>query len=436
MKRLKNVLQWTGIALGVLVPVLLIANAGFVWITGARLERQLAAIREAGDPLSLAELAREPIPPENNAATFLRRADAGVDGIDKEFSCVQEEYLLTACLVSADEQKRIQSALDSYPEVIPLLDRAAACPDCDWQLDYTLSCQEFIEDELLWPVNKNRAAARVLFRRALLLASQGNRDAALRTALAIFRLARHFDRGPMVVSCLVAMAVRGIAIDAANLALQTGPVSKEVRDALDAELAVQERMDAYGWAIKSTRAFELDYLRTLPAGNFWLVKRGLWDCQVSEYLDGMQALLALAEDPSPYCQAEQTIRQTCGEIPPTPNEEAYEQAPFVQKCLGATWIMHNAVTRTRAQLRSLRVLNALQPRAPAASSEIRRLSELGLPAETTKDPYNGEPLHVKRLPQGWLVYSVGKNFQDDGGKLDDLSDVGVGPPPAAKPAEK
>ena len=42
-------------------------------------------------------------------------------------------------------------------------------------------------------------------------------------------------------------------------------------------------------------------------------------------------------------------------------------------------------------------------------------------------------------PRGWLVYSVGPNFQDDGGKVDDPvhGDVGVGPPsPPAKPAGK
>ena len=89
-------------------------------------------------------------------------------------------------------------------------------------------------------------------------------------------------------------------------------------------------------------------------------------------------------------------------------------------------------------IRCLRVLNALQTHVPEGSDEVPKLSELGLPAETTTDPYTGDPLHVKKLPQGWLIYSVGKNFVDDGGKFDDEhSDVGVGPPlPAAKPADK
>ena len=50
---------------------------------------------------------------------------------------------------------------------------------------------------------------------------------------------------PTLVGCLVAITIRGIAVDSANLVLQAGPVSKEVRDALDTELALQERMEGY-----------------------------------------------------------------------------------------------------------------------------------------------------------------------------------------------
>ncbi len=67
--------------------------------------------------------------------------------------------------------------------------------------------------------------------------AEGKRDEAVRTALLIFRLATHLDHNPTIVNYLVSIAVRGIAIDSANEALQSGPVSKEVRDALDAELA-------------------------------------------------------------------------------------------------------------------------------------------------------------------------------------------------------
>ena len=84
MKRLKKILKWTGIVLGGLVAIGLVANAMFVWTTDTRLERQLAEIRAAGDPLTLADLAPKPIPPEKNAATYLRRAEADVEAIENE----------------------------------------------------------------------------------------------------------------------------------------------------------------------------------------------------------------------------------------------------------------------------------------------------------------------------------------------------------------
>ena len=77
--------------------------------------------------------------------------------------------------------------------------------------------------------------------------------------------------------------------------------------------------------------------------------------------------------------------------------------------------------------RSLRVLNAIQTRVPAGSDRVPELTELGLPVEATIDPFNGKPLHVKRLPEGWMVYSVGNNLVDDGGIPDGKSDVGAGP---------
>ena len=94
-----------------------------------------------------------------------------------------------------------------------------------------------------------------------------------------------------------------------------------------------------------------------------------------------------------------------------------------------------AVAKTSCQVSLLRVLNALQTHVPAGSNAVPKLSELGLPAATITDPFTGEPLHVKKLPQGWLVYSVG-NYRDDGGNFDGL-DIGVGPPlPVAPPAKK
>jgi len=426
MKRLKKILKWTAIVLGVLAAMLLMANAWFVWTTDARFEGQLAAIRAAGDPLSIADLAHEPPPPETNAATYLRRATADMAAITKEVTKVIESLGDPPRLPTAEEQRTIQGALDAYPKVIPLLQQAAACPEYDAELDYTLPPQSLHDgqsftEEVIRLSDDVRPTYRVLRARALLLAGKGDRDEAVRTALVILRLSRHFERNPVIVGYILAMVARGVGIDAANLALQAGPVSDEVRQALDAELARCEGTDYYRRAVTSERAYGMDSFRTFPARGFWLLSRGLWNRQESAYLDTLDAFVAVTQDPRPYRQVLQSM------------EEAPTGGHFDAQVASALQRLHEAVTRSRAMARSLRVLNAIQARPTAPGDALPKLAELGLPPEATVDPYTGEPLRVKRLPQGWLVYSVGKNFTDDGGKVGDVSDVGVGPLPPAKP---
>ncbi len=424
MKLHKKILKWTGIVLGGLVAIGLIANAIFVWITDARLERQLAEIRAAGDPVTLADLARPPIPPEKNAATYLRRAEAGMAAIEKETMHVHSVSECPGFLMLPEDQKAVKAAFAAYPNVIPLLEQAAACPDYDAQPDYTLPPQEF-ETKLLDFMSKVRSPGRVLGYRAELLVAEGNRDEAVRTALLVFRLARHFDHNPMIINYLVAIAVRGYAIRSANEALQTGPVSKEVRDALDSELAIQQPMEGFVWAFKSERPYVVAKFRD-GVFNFWW-GRGIWYSEKSACLELFPTFIALAADPGPYRRIEQTI------------DAKGKKSILASLLFPALKAAYNAVARVKAEIRSLRVLNALQTHVAAGSDAVPKLTDLDLPAEAITDPFNGEPLHVKKTPQGWLVYSVGPNLQDDGGKVDDPNngDVGVGPPPppAVKPGE-
>jgi hypothetical protein len=426
MKRLKKILKWTGIILLGLVAIGLIANAAFVWITDTRLERQLAAIRAAGDPLTLADLARPAVPPEDNAATYLRRAEADIAAIAKEMRHAHYASQCPGFILSPEDQKTIKAALAAYPNAFPLLERAAACPDWNAELDYTLPTDDFMK-EFLVLTNKSRAAAMILRYRADLLVAEGNCDDAVRTALLTFRLARHFDRNPLLVGYLVALAVRGMAIESANEALQTGPVSKEVREALDAELAIQERMDGSPAALKSERAFMLQYSQSkgaIPNRDLWFVGRGVANTWESDCLDLFPSCIAMAGAGASYREVQQVL--------------AIKQSPMARALCSSLEPAFRSVARTRARIRSLRVLDALQARVPAESNEPPKLSELHLPAETTVDPFNGEPLHVKKTPQGWLVYSVGPNLRDDGGILEDYrdGDVGVGPPPVAEPAHR
>ncbi|MCR4410974.1 MAG: hypothetical protein NUV77_00955 [Thermoguttaceae bacterium] len=417
MKRWKKVLKWTAITLGALVAALLAVNAWYVGTSDWRLEKRLAELRSQGEPLSLAELAPGPIPPEQNADTYLRRARADIEAIERGF--LHGDNLLLRP-PTPDELKAIRAAFDAYPKVVPLLEQAVACPKCDLPLDYTLSPEQF-NQALLPEVQALRAVNRVLEARTVLLAHDAKNDEATASAIVLLRLARLFEGGPTFVNYFVANAVRAEGVLGANMAIQTGPVTAKTCAALDAELALHEPMEAFRHTLRTERAYGLDSFRRLPARNAWLFLRGRWNREDLAYLDVIDAFGEVLRADMP-CQAAQARLQ-----------EAAKQArgrTLVELFTPAAQAAYNAATRTRAMVRSLRVVNALQ--VCAGDKGVPKLSDLGLPEATTLDPYTGEPLRVKRLSVGWLVYSVGKNLTDDGGKLDDASDDGVGPPPAAQ----
>ena len=96
-------------------------------------------------------------------------------------------------LMPPEVQKKVKAALAAYPNVIPLLVQAAACPEYDTQFDYTLPPEQTVNGEFLTQymdvVQKCRSAARVLYARAMLLAAEGNGDEAVETGVTILRLA-------------------------------------------------------------------------------------------------------------------------------------------------------------------------------------------------------------------------------------------------------
>ena len=81
-----------------------------------------------------------------------------------------------------------------------------------------------------------------------------------------------------------------------------------------------------------------------------------------------------------------------------------------------------AADRVEAEVRVIRVINALERRDNPQKVPLADLSDLGLPKSATIDPFSDKPLIVKKVAGGWLVYSVGENKVDDGGDVDDSGD--------------
>jgi hypothetical protein len=249
-----------------------------------------------------------------------------------------------------------------------------------------------------------------------MLTAKGERDEALRASILTLQLARHLDREPTIVTYLVATAVRGIGVETANRVLRSGAITDSARDALDAELGLHDLTESYRHALITERAIGLTAFTELNLGQSWPA-RGFWNNAVIYYLDVMDSQLALA--PQPY---HQVLQAGAPEVS-RPVSPWTALADMVLPSIEAT---RQATERTRATIQCLRIVEIVT-RRQQQGVEVTGLADLKLPEEDITDPFTGKPLLMKKLPEGWVVYSVGNDLDDGGGKLDGRSDFGLGP---------
>ena len=406
----------------------MLVNAYFVWSTGSELERRLATLRLAGDPVQLADLAREPIPPDQNADVFLRRAADDLDAIQKELLAMYPKKGYSIGNLSRAEQDELENLFAAYPKVMPLLEQAAACPDADPQLDVSPPTTRFLQP-YMDRSGKHRLVNRALQTRCALLLSKGRVDDALANQMLMLRLTRHWRREPLIFAYLATAVCEMGAMEGVNHVLRSPvPVSPASRRALDTELALHDTMAGYDWALRSERAYSLSSVQEIPGSSFWLTRGfanqlalGLMDLYDRHLASGSRAY------------ADVVAGKASGSVPRRRPNPYGALVTLLEPALNAA---REPAERTRAMSRSLRVLNALQTQVPTQSALAPKLTELGLPEEATIDPYNGEPLHVNKRPDGWMVYSVGNNLVDDGGILDGNKDIGSGPIGPKEPKKK
>jgi hypothetical protein len=413
VKRSKRIFRIGALGLALLVALWLIGSAILVWLSGRGLEGRLAAIRNAGEPVTLADMERPTPAPDQNAAVVLEKARDDIDALTKQLNQIDARFPEQDTVAKL---KAIGAALEAYPRVLPLLEQAAACPDYNPGLPYAAGPQPLMSS-LLTEAQQFRPYANILRAHASSLRAQGKRDEALRCCLVSFRLSRHLEREPMLMSYLCVLNCRSVALEDINAILRAGPVSGTIRAELDKELAIADDVRGYLQAVKGERAYGISSFKTLTPFT-WLNRVNFGD-DACCLIDQINEQIELVAQPYAAVAASQAKLKQQG---------AASLHPLAAQAFPAFIKIRQAMDRVRAQIRCLRILNALQQHGPWQGQEPN-LSGLGLPADVITDPYDGSAIKLKQVNGDWLIYCVGPDLKDDGGKLAGNVDVGLGPLP-------
>jgi len=429
----------------VLVLVLLLVLLHGVWnfVAGRKLERQLQAMRDAGEPVTLADLYPElPYPEAENAAHVYRAAFELMTGLNldpRRRLFLEHTWPDTdPTQWSEEDVAGLRRLLDEYRLSIDLGARAAHMPHCRFSPQFdAVSAYPMLEE-----LSGMRELARVLLLDSLLRLHDGDADGALRGCTTAFLMPRSLEGNPVLITFLVQVAMLHLSAQTAEVVLSQADPSAEA--CLGLLTVVREAEAALRPSLRRTfeaeRVVGISFMESTFGGQpilpkrpspveqplarkqvpYW--KRPMQRTLLAGVLEATAPIPALATEPYPQARAEMdrlnaSVKELAGPTTPT-----WKKVRNVGKILGVMAVP--AYTRAKdeeakaeARLDVAQVALALKLRKVEHGAYPDSLDALSpaLLDEVPEDPCTGKPLVYVRQDAGFLVYSIGLNGKDDGG---------------------
>ncbi|HET6575074.1 MAG TPA: hypothetical protein VFG68_15815 [Fimbriiglobus sp.] len=392
---------------------------------------QLAAVRVEAGARAMA-LATPRSTGEPNAAPVYLRAFAALAPPPEQLPAQLRDqatpwpkhYDRTAFDPADREQKEF---LDSQQRGLALLREAAAIPYCAFDRDWSGDTAPV--DVPLPELAGLRHAAVLLAYDALARASRGDGDGAADDVAAIFGIARHI-RYPLMIDLLAAVKIERIGAQALEDVLALAPpknvtrlpagTGEPFREFLRRTFAMEE-----AWGMAAIVMLATGQARGSPE----LQEQTPMNAFGEALLDSpVYRVFFLEGDLAAYRHHMRTMRENAARPTPAALDGFEEHDKVIRATRGGgvlSGLLLPAAYRVLYAALDGDATRGLARLALAATAykakhgkHPEKLSEL-VPefiAEVPPDPYDGRPLRLKRTDGGLVLYSVGRDRKDDGGR--------------------
>jgi hypothetical protein len=424
--------RWRRRILRTLLLLVLLGGGGiafFLWYAASDLNDILAEIdrQDPGWRLADIEAKRKAVRDDKNSALQIMAVKALLGGqsvwtpaMDWKFGDLPPQVQFNDQQVAYLE-KRFDVLKNAAVEARKLKDM----PEGRYPIKYSddffstiLNCQEA------------RGACEVLQWDAARRAHALDTDGALESCLALLHCARSFGDEPLIISMLVRCACNAIAVGALErtLAQAQSPPREASLKRLQAAAATEMQEPTFLTAVRGERAGAHHLLQNMREGKVTAKTLGL------TLGDPVQA--AMIEHFPGY-----RTRQHAGllrylhkiaeaaKLPPKESEERLKELgdtmkaePALARLLAPAFTkVREAERRNQAYLRCAVAAVAAERFRLAKTrwpESLEALVKAGFLHAVPTDPYDHNPLRLKRLPDGLLVYSVGPDRVDNDGNVD------------------
>ena len=382
-------------------------------------EREIARIRASGAPVSLADLAGEPIPDDQNAAVIYEQVFERLG-----YSESEDEEVINRIVHpdSADASSRpwdeARGIVSKYDDVIALVDQAVARPDCkfevDWKDGISVLHPEFAE---------LRRLSRFLAVAAMLQAKDGRASDALHILRLGFLLSDASKDSPTLIGQLVRIATLIIAVTAfqqmtPELALSERQ-AKQLFDTLQG-IDLTHGLVLAMQGLRATGIAVFDQLHAGPAPPANADDVDLRDylntSAENRYADELFFLSEMAKHVDAARLPYRTIKSRNTEDALNPDVPDYALFSRIGVLRSATSYISRDFAQARIALPQLFLaLEAYHDRFgsyPPSLDDLKTRLGWKLP----EDPFSGKDLIYKPEKDGFTIYSIGPDLIDNHGR--------------------
>jgi hypothetical protein len=292
-------------------------------------------------------------------------------------------------------------------------------------------------------VQETRDIANFLGHDVLLRAQQGDIDGAVLSCQALLNTGRALGDEPFLISQLVRIAIRSIALRKLERVLAQGQASPGVLADFQKLLEDEEAQPLLLFGARGERAGMDSLMKEMQKGTIsvsqvmgnpsptrWKAGPIDVDAMLSPLLVGpfamnhaallryLNQVVEIAKQPIEDQPA--LLKELEATIP--------DQPALVRLMVPGIGKVGEALRRSTAELRCAIVLLAAERYRLAHGRWPESVGELvpDFLAKVPTDPYNRRPVRLRRLDDGLVIYSVGPDGQDDGGNVNRQNNVAPG----------
>jgi hypothetical protein len=439
-----------------LLLVVGIVNAAGSYGSSGDLKVELERLRMQGAPLSCAQAAPPAIPADQNAAPLYLKVAAQIEPHQPKGAGYPEgrigqggwkpgQPMLygVADWWNPDAMKALSDLVRSDEKSLQLLYQAAARPGCRFDLKWSDGFAMTLPH-----LAKMRAICRFCVDAAAAAVVEGNSELAGRRLKAAVAMACHATQEPTLISQLVAYAITNMAERTAEFALSKGSLSEADAREILAKITDLKLSDAMIRSLQTERAMVLDVYdmaRRDPASvgalidssegeqkitgwMWWLYVKGfpsLINADELTYLEFVDWSLRAAALPWDECQSEYQKMEEW-------SKEHLTRALIARSLGPAVYRVAQRRFETEALLNLISGslgLALYKQKTGQFPQSLDALAQINWPVP--QDPFTDAPMKYRVQGDRYLLYSVGKDGLDDGGKpVWKMISHPPGPPPA------